>query len=106
MIRITTASQYSHKRVKASATDVSEDVRKIIADVRARGDEALREYAMKFDGIKLERLEVSQEEFDEALNIVGERYIEILTRSAENIRAFHSRQLREGFMFSPKDGVI
>lgn len=108
MIKIITASQFSHKRelTKVSAPDVSEDVRKIIADVRARGDEALREYAMKFDGIKLERLEVSQEEFDEAFNIVGERYIEILTRSAENIRAFHSRQLREGFMFSPKDGVI
>ncbi|MBQ3757988.1 MAG: histidinol dehydrogenase [Synergistaceae bacterium] len=108
MIKIITASQFSHKRelTKTSAPDVSKDVRNIIADVRARGDDALREYAMKFDGIKLERLEVSQEEFDQALNIVGERYIEILTRSAENIRAFHTRQLREGFMFSPKGGVI
>ena len=108
MIKIITASQYSHSRklTKTSAPNVSEDVRNIIADVRARGDVALREYAMKFDGIKLERLEVSQEEFDQAFNIVGERYAEILTRSAENIRAFHARQLREGFMFSPKGGVI
>ena len=106
MIKIITASQYSHRREKPSAPDVSGDVRKIIADVRTRGDKALREYAMKFGEFYEGGLEVSQEEFDEALNVVGERYVEILSRSAENIRAFHARQLREGFMFSPKGGVI
>ncbi len=107
MIKIITASQYSHKRERAVIPpDVSEAVRKIIADVRARGDAALREYAKKFDGIELERLEVSEEDFEEASRVVGQRYIEILTKSAENIRAFHSRQLREGFMFSPGGGVI
>ena len=104
MIKIITASQYSHRREKPSAPDVSGDVRKIIADVRTRGDKALREYSKKFDGVEFG--EVSQEEFEEAYNIVGKRYIEILTSSAENIRAFHTRQLREGFMFSPKGGVI
>ena len=107
MIKIITASQYSHKRERAAIPpDVSEAVWKIIADVRARGDAALREYAKKFDGIELERLEVSEEDFEEASRVVGQRYIEILTKSAENIRAFHSRQLREGFMFSPGGGVI
>ena len=106
MIKIVTASQYSHKREISSAHDVSETVRKIIADVRERGDTALREYARKFDGIEIERLEVSREEIDEAAVKVGKRYIEILNKSAKNIRAFHSRQLREGFIFTPEEGVI
>ena len=104
MIKIITASQYSQQREKFSAPDVSEAVHKIIADVRARGDAALREYAKKFDGAMFG--EVSQEEFDEAFGSLSERYLGILRRSAENIREFHKRQLREGFMFSPEDGVI
>ena len=46
--------------------NVEDVVDGIIADVRARGDEALKEYALKFDGAKLESLQVTQEEIEEA----------------------------------------
>ena len=46
--------------------NVEDVVDGIIADVRARGDESLKEYALKFDGAKLDNIQVTQEEIEEA----------------------------------------
>ena len=46
--------------------NVEDVVDGIIADVRARGDEALKEYALKFDGAKLDNIQVTQEEIEAA----------------------------------------
>lgn len=85
------------KRASGSTADYEEGVKKIIADVRSRGDEALKEYTIKFDGVKLDDLRVSQQEFDEAEGIVGSDYKAMLQRAAENIATFHRAQLRQGF---------
>lgn len=85
------------KRTSGSTADYEEGVKKIIADVRSRGDEALKEYTIKFDGVKLDDLRVSQQEFDEAEGIVGSDYKAMLQRAAENIATFHRAQLRQGF---------
>ena len=103
MIKIT--REFRQFDVKKSSEDVTNSVADIISNVRERGDEAVKEYELKFDKINLDHLEVSQHEIDEAFNKVG-KYAEILERSARNIREFHTRQVREGFMFSPEDGVI
>ena len=84
---------------------ITETVSQIISEVKTRGDAAVREYTLKFDGIELNELEVSCAEIEESVNKVG-NFAEILRRSAKNIREFHCRQVREGFMFSPSDGVI
>ena len=60
-------------------------VTEIIAQVRAKGDEALYAYCEKFDGVKLSALQVTQEEIDEAFSLVEPRFIEVLTKAAENI---------------------
>ncbi len=85
------------KRTSGSTADYEEGVKKIIADVRSRGDEALKEYTIKFDGVKLDVLRVSPQEFDEADGIVGSNYKAMLQRAAENIATFHRAQLRQGF---------
>lgn len=46
--------------------NVEDVVDGIIAEVRARGDEALKEYALKFDGAEIDDLQVTQAEIDEA----------------------------------------
>ena len=74
-----------------------ESVKRIIADVAARGDEALREYTLKFDGADITTLAVTEEEFIKAEQLVSEEYKAILSRSAENIATFHRAQLRKGF---------
>ena len=86
--------------------DVEAVVDAIIADVRARGDAALRDYARKFDGAELDALEVSQQELDEALAAVGPDFLETLRQAAANIEAFHRRQLHDDFVMSETEGVI
>jgi histidinol dehydrogenase len=86
--------------------NVADTVAEIIETVRTGGDEAVRAYHEKFDGAKLDALEVSGEEMKEALALVEPEFIEVLERSAANIRAFHSCQRRTGFVLNEQDGVV
>lgn len=106
MIRITTAGEYSRGEVKSFVPEVAGTVRKILEDVRTRGDEAVREYERKFGGIDPVSLSLTDDDISEALQSVGGNYMAMLERAAANIRDFHRRQSREGFMFSPGNGVI
>ena len=108
MIKIVGFDEYlqSESKQENKLPDVSEQVREIIDAVKARGDKAVIEYEEKFDHVKLTSLEVSSEEKEGALRSVSDEYFQILTRAANNIREFHTRQIRNGFMFSNKEGVI
>lgn len=81
-------------------------VSEILKDVWLRGDDAVRDYTFKFDGCRPDSLEVGREEIDEAFTAVGADFIETLRRAAENIRIFHSRQLRQGFEIARPDGTV
>lgn len=89
-----------------SASGVEDIVSGIIADVRKRGDEALFEYTERFDRARLTSLEVSKEEMENALCEVGEEFVGILRRAAENIENFHKRQVRNSFIINEKNGVV
>lgn len=90
----------------AETSDVEEDVKRIISDVRENGDAALMRYCEKFDGARISCIEVSSEQIDAAFESVDSGFIEIMRQAAENIRSFHFRQLRSGFMMSEKPGVV
>ena len=92
-------------RAILDTTAAEEAVKKIIDDVRRRGDEALREYTAKFDGAEIDELAVTDEEFARAERAVGSDYVDMLRRSAENISSFHRRQLRPGFEIK-RDGCV
>lgn len=81
-------------------------VREIIAKVRAEGDAALRFYAEKFDKVELAELEVSDEEKESAWARVSDEYKAMLERAANNIREFHTMQLKDGFEMKRPDGTI
>lgn len=87
-------------------TDVADAVAEILADVRKNGDEALRRYCERFDGAKLDVLEVSAEERAAAMAAVDPELIAILKEAAANIRAFHEKQKRTDFVITEKDGVV
>ena len=108
MIKIVGLDEYlqSESRKENKLPDVSEKVKEILENVKARGDKAVIEYEQKFDRVMLTDLEVCPEEKEEALGSISDDYLQILTRAANNIREFHSRQVRNGFMFSNKEGVI
>ncbi len=110
MIKINTAENFIRdfrsKGTEKTNPEIIETVAKILEDIKIRGDKAVKEYEKKFDGVDLEELEVSEAEKSSALKIVGKDFIKILERAAKNIYDFHSKQLRNGFMFSNSDGVI
>ena len=84
---------------------VSETVRAIIADVEARGDEALFEYTRRFDGAELASLEVSREEIDAAVDRTDREFLRVLEAAAENIREYHRREIPKGFRIDRPDGT-
>ena len=88
------------------SVNVGEIVSEIIKNVKENGDKALFEYCEKFDDSRLDSLEVSENEIDEAVKKVGEEFLEVLREAAENIRSYHKHQLRNGFTVSEKDGVV
>lgn len=94
------------KREIIDTSAVEDAVRKIIADVGLRGDIALKEYTLKFDGVDLENLSVCEDEFIEAEKLVSDDYKAVLQRSAANIRAFHEAQLNNGFEIKNEDCVL
>lgn len=94
-------------RRKAGAEEnVDAAVDAILADVRARGDAALLEYAKKFDGAELGSVELSREEWDAAVARVDAAFLETLRQAAENIRTFHTRQVHKDFVITEHAGIV
>lgn len=90
----------------AETANVAEKVSDIIREVAARGDDALRAYARTFDGAELSAIEVTQEELDAAMAAVDPQLLRVLRSASENIREFHSKQVREGFTYQRDNGAI
>ena len=67
-------------------------VQAVLDDVKARGDEAVKEYELKFDKAVLEQLAVTQEEMDEAETLVDATLREAIILAHHNIKAFHEAQ--------------
>ncbi len=88
------------------AINVEDIVTDIIYNVRKRGDEALFEYCEKFDKAKLSSLLVSEKEIEDAFSSVEPRFIEILTKAANNIRKFHEKQVRNSFIINNENGIV
>ena len=88
------------------AVDVAAVVSGIIGQVRKDGDRAVLDYTKRFDKADLTTLEVTQEEIREAFEAVDPNFLRILNQAAENIRAFHSRQVRNSFLMNGAPGVI
>lgn len=87
-------------------SQVTEPVQEIIAQVRSQGDRALFHYTRLFDKVDISSLEVTGEELEAALEQTDKALLPVLSSAAENIKAYHSRQKRTGFSFSPEPGVV
>ena len=108
MIRIYKYGEVPNSQVFARVepkVDVEAIVADIIENVRRRGDRALLEYTEKFDKARLDSLQVSRQEIDEAVAAVDPAFLKILEKAAANIRRFHERQVRNSFVLTD-DGVV
>jgi histidinol dehydrogenase len=94
------------RSIEAGTAQQLEVVQKIIADIRANGDAALREYTLKFDRVNLESFAVPEAEIEEAYGLVDSGFVEIVREAASNIRVFHEKQLRPSWMTTEENGTI
>ena len=99
---------FAAMRSRAKETDkkVSEAVSDILENVRTRGDEAVREYTMKFDKRCPEVFEVDREVINDALTEADPDFVSALLNAQENIAAFHNRQKTQSFIDAQPNGVI
>lgn len=72
--------------------DLERTVKDIINNVRKNGDEALKEYSRKFDGVELDELRVSQEEIEKAMSRISTTTLEDIKYSIERINSFAEEQ--------------
>lgn len=89
--------------------EVNETVEKIIQDIIDRQDEALFEYAKRFDGYEIKSskdLLVTKEEVNEAVERVGDNFIRILERTKSQLIDFHQHQLSQSWSLFKENGVI
>ena len=85
------------ERAKKTSTDITEKVAAVIEDVKKNKDEALFRYSELFDHVKLSKIEMDEEEIQAALSKVPKELTEALKKAAENIRAYHEKQLGAGY---------
>lgn len=96
------------KRSPNNYSEYEETVSEILSDVKENGDRALFAYTQKFDKFRLtpENIRVTREEIREAYAQMDPELVEVIRRSAANIRAFHEKQLRNSWFDAREDGTI
>lgn len=92
-------------RPHKSLAELNSVVQNVLADVRDRGDAAVREYEEKFDKVRLNSLKVTDEELIEAENLVSDELKEALELAHGNIKKFHEAQKFTGKKIETSPGV-
>ncbi len=83
---------------------VRDAARSIVEDVRGRGDEALLEYTVRFDGVRPEPIRVAEEEITHARESLPAELEESFRVATQNVRAFHEREMDRSWEFE-RDGA-
>jgi histidinol dehydrogenase len=86
--------------------EIESRVRAILNEVASRGDDALREYTARFDGVQLTHLEVTSEELRRAQEELSPPVAEALQLAAERIRRFHEHQKRTSWFEADERGGL
>ena len=94
------------ERSNSTNKDVTAVVSDIIENVRTRGDEAVKEYTIKFDGKAPDFFEVPRDEIFASSAQCDPEFIVTLKRAADNIREFHERQKQQSWLTTKENGVI
>lgn len=102
-------TQKKIRRDYATAFDpnVYKKVARILAEVRTRGDLAIRRFTREFDGIDLplKRLSVSQGDINAAFEKIQVKFVPLLQQITQNVEEYYKKELRQSFEVRRKDGV-
>lgn len=96
------------KRSTTNYGEYEKTVDSIIQNVKQNKEEAIFDYNLKFDKctITKENFQVTQEEIEDAYKVLDKQFIEVMRRSAANIRTYHEKQKRNSWFDAKEDGTI
>ena len=94
------------ERPRLDVSQLNQTVASVLADVRQRGDEAVKGYELKFDHVDLPTLEVTKAEMDEAETLVGEELKAAIRLAHDNIKTFHESQRFRSKKVETQPGVV
>ena len=86
--------------------NIVDAARDIVANVRANGDAAVRDYCQRFDGVELQSFRLPQEQIDAALEDLDPAFVAALEKAARQIREFHQREVEQSWFTTRPDGTI
>lgn len=92
-----------------SNKDVVKTVEEIINTIRSRGDKALIDYSIKFDGVKAKSmtdLMISQEKLEKSFNDLSDKQKNAITIAAERVEAYHLKQNQQTWSYTEEDGTM
>ena len=92
-----------------SNKDVLNTVEEIINTIRSKGDKALIDYSIKFDGVKAKSmadLMISQEELEKSFNDLSDKQKNAITIAAERVKAYHLKQNQQTWSYTEEDGTM
>ena len=93
MLRVIRGRDFEIQKARGLDTELIDGVRRIISDVRERGDEAIKEYTRRFDGVELDKLRVEKNCIEEARERVDNNLKDAITLAIENLTIFCRRQM-------------
>ena len=93
------------KRSEQDVNNVLDTVSEILNNVKNNGDEALKSYTEKFDGILIDDLKVNNDEIKEAYDSLDDTLLIALKQAAENIEKFHKKQIPKDWKMEVNPGI-
>ncbi|MGG1686767.1 histidinol dehydrogenase [Pseudalkalibacillus sp. NRS-1564] len=94
------------RSIEQGTEEQRQAVLSILSQVKATGDEAVKENTKKFDGADLKELRVSNEEIERAYLDLSDELITTIRKAAGNIQSFHERQRRQSWFTTSEDGTM
>lgn len=94
------------QRPHLDVTQLNKTVADVLADIRERGDAAVKDYEEKFDHVRLDSLRVTEDEIEEACNTIDNELYEAIVLAHDNIHKFHASQIFEGKKVETAPGVV
>ncbi|MGN0535169.1 MAG: histidinol dehydrogenase [Eubacterium sp.] len=94
------------KRAGETDPKIVEIVTNVINAVKEQGDEAVREFTVRFDGAVPKKTVIEKEELQQYLDMVDGDFRQAIIKARDNIYDFHLRQAQQSWMTTKENGVI
>ena len=94
------------KRAGEADQKIVDIVSTIIRNVKENGDDAVREYTVRFDGSVPKKTVITKEELQSYLDMVDDDFKSAIIKAKDNIYDFHLRQAQQSWMTAKENGVI